>query len=43
LILAPDDTIGVVMATNYFDFEEFNLSTYETAAEVLRMLLAREQ
>ncbi|MEZ4768825.1 MAG: serine hydrolase [Caldilineales bacterium] len=43
LILAPDDDIAVVMATNYFDLNEFDLSTWETAANVLQLLLTEDQ
>ena len=43
LILAPDDNVAVVMATNYFDSAEFNMSTWETAAGVMTLLLNAEK
>ena len=39
LALAPEDNVAVVMAANYFDYEEVTLSPGETAVAVLDMLL----
>ncbi len=39
LLLAPDDNIALVMSSNYFDDVDFNPSAWETATEVMRMIL----
>ena len=43
MLLAPDDRLAVVMTTNYFDYDEFNWLPWETAIEILAMILAEGQ
>ena len=43
VLLAPDDNVAVVMNSNYFDQEEFNMAPWETAIEILAMILAEGQ
>lgn len=43
MLLAPDDNVAVVVNSNYFDAEEFNMSAWETAIKVMQRLLAEPQ
>ncbi len=43
LLLAPDDNVALVMSSNYFDDVDFNPSAWETATEVMRMILEQGQ
>lgn len=40
MILAPDDSIGLVLASNLFDQEEFDPSAWATGIDIIKMLLA---
>jgi CubicO group peptidase (beta-lactamase class C family) len=42
VLLAADDNVAVVMASNYFDEEEFNLAPWETPVAVMRLLLEEQ-
>jgi len=43
MILAPDDNLAVVMATNFFDLDEWNPAPWGTGIEVMQTLLAEGQ
>jgi CubicO group peptidase (beta-lactamase class C family) len=43
MLLAPDDNVAIVMNSNYFDEEVFDLSVWDATVEVMRMLLAEGQ
>ena len=42
MILAPDEQIAVVMSSNYFDWNEFNMRAWESTVEIMGILLRNE-
>ena len=42
MLLAPDDNVGLVLASNLFDWDEFDVSGWETGIDIMKMLLGTE-
>jgi len=42
MLLVPDDNTGLVLASNFFDWDEFNISGWETGIDIMKMLLSTE-
>jgi CubicO group peptidase (beta-lactamase class C family)/predicted dienelactone hydrolase len=40
MLLAPDDNAGLVLASNFFDWDEFDIRGWETGIDIMKMLLA---
>ena len=40
MLLAPDDNAGLVLASDFFDWDEFDISGWETGIDIMKMLLA---
>lgn len=43
ILLAPDDHVGLVMSSNFFDDKEFNTSNWESAVKAMQIILAEGQ